>query len=172
MRARPLIVVVFGLLGRLAVAQAAPEAADCKQALDALEAQEAAMAREQTPADTSPQGRQQAAQSRLAPFRDQAIKTCLGGRPMTAPPSQHLVRAPISVPSLTLTLPPARPMTSPSTGLPSATPLRPPSPPVVVTHCDVAGCWASDGTHLQRAGGSLIGPRGICTTVGTVLNCP
>lgn len=170
---RPLIfVVVLAALGRAALAQDAPETADCKQALDALEAREALMAREQAPAGQSPQARQQAAQARLAPMREKVIKACLGGRPMTPPPSQHLVRPPISVPSFTLTLPPVRPLASPSVGLAPAAPLRPSSPPVVVTHCDQSGCWASDGSHLQRAGGTLIGPRGICTTVGTMLNCP
>ena len=33
--------------------------------------------------------------------------------------------------------------------------------------------WASDGSRLQRAGpDTLLGPRGMCTTSGSVLLCP
>jgi hypothetical protein len=52
-----------------------------------------------------------------------------------------------------------------------AAPLR--SPPLVtVTGCDAVGCWTSDGTRVQRQGMLLLGPRGFCTQLGSVLNCP
>lgn len=53
-----------------------------------------------------------------------------------------------------------------------------PPPPVmvprlpVITSCDPGGCWDSDGTRLHRAGPNLMGPRGLCTVQGNVLNCP
>ena len=52
-----------------------------------------------------------------------------------------------------------------------------PPPPVtvprlsVITSCDPGGCWDSDGTRLHRAGPNLMGPRGLCSVQGNVLNC-
>lgn len=54
-----------------------------------------------------------------------------------------------------------------------AEPLPRPAPPVTVTACDPTGCWASDGTRLQRTGPQqLLGPRGPCTAQGPFLSCP
>jgi hypothetical protein len=48
-----------------------------------------------------------------------------------------------------------------------------PTPPLVsITSCDANGCWASDGTRLQRFGSQLLGPRGVCSRVGAVVHCP
>ena len=44
--------------------------------------------------------------------------------------------------------------------------------PVVVTHCDASGCWANDGIWRPRVGATLGGPRGLCTTQGTLVSCP
>jgi len=34
------------------------------------------------------------------------------------------------------------------------------------------GCWASDGTRVDRFGPNLGGRRGVCTLSGAVLQCP
>lgn len=64
------------------------------------------------------------------------------------------------------------------TAVPPPPPIVAPLPPVtvprlsVITLCDPGGCWDSDGTRLHRAGPNLMGPRGLCTVHGNVLNCP
>jgi hypothetical protein len=63
---------------------------------------------------------------------------------------------------------PARPVTP-------AAPVPPPPTmerPVLITHCDPSGCWATDGIWRPRVGGTLGGPRGLCTTQGTLVSCP
>ena len=68
-----------------------------------------------------------------------------------------------------VTVPPPRVL--PQGGLP--TPALPAAAPLLtVTACDATGCLASDGTRLQWVGPSLLGPRGMCTVQGTVLQCP
>ena len=47
-----------------------------------------------------------------------------------------------------------------------------PRAPVTLTGCDSAGCWASDGSRLQKQGPVLVGPRGLCTQTAGVLTCP
>jgi hypothetical protein len=51
-------------------------------------------------------------------------------------------------------------------------PLPAPVLPKSITSCDALGCWASDGTRLQRVGPNLLGPRGFCSAPGGVLQCP
>lgn len=57
-------------------------------------------------------------------------------------------------------------------------PLTPPPPPLkvprptVITTCDAAGCWDSEGRRLNQMGPMLVGPRGVCTQVGGVVSCP
>jgi hypothetical protein len=64
------------------------------------------------------------------------------------------------------------------TAAPPLPPIVAPPPPVtvprlpVITSCDPGGCWDNDGTRLHRAGPNLMGPRGLCTVQGNVLNCP
>lgn len=135
----------------------APGSIACQRALEALGAREAAAARDR------------GARAALESARRQAAIACLGGRdtPASAP-----LRA--AQPSATTAPLPARsPGTTPSTASP---PVSPPVPraaaPVIITACDATGCWASDGTRLQRAGPNLLGPKGLCTTSGSLLQCP
>jgi hypothetical protein len=44
--------------------------------------------------------------------------------------------------------------------------------PYAVTSCDPGGCWANDGSRLNRVGTNLWGKRGVCTLQGTLLQCP
>jgi hypothetical protein len=45
-------------------------------------------------------------------------------------------------------------------------------PLLSISSCDPSGCWASDGSRLQRQGQLLLGPKGYCTALGAVLACP
>ncbi len=65
---------------------------------------------------------------------------------------------------------PAAAPTLPPVALP-APPLAIPRPTVITT-CDPAGCWDSDGRRLNNMGPLLMGPRGPCTLQGGVANCP
>ena len=52
---------------------------------------------------------------------------------------------------------------------------RPPVPiprPTVITTCDSAGCWDSEGRRLNQTGPLLIGPKGPCNVQGGLVTCP
>ena len=102
-------------------------------------------------------------------LRRRAAQTCLGGSG-DMPPSTRTLQAPIVIPSMGSAAPYApAPLRRGATGGPSPTP----KPPSVVTNCDALGCWANDGTRLNRVGPQqLQGPRGLCTLQGTSLQCP
>jgi len=145
------------------------KSADCRQALDALQAQEAS-------ALVVPEEGQQAQAAsrgevlkRLEPLRRHAARACLGGRGHPPPPAQRFAQPGVTVPPVVirpLALPP--PLTvAPTLSLPTQV-----KPPLTVTTCDATGCWASDGSRLQRLGPNLLGPRGLCTVQGMVLSCP
>jgi len=51
-------------------------------------------------------------------------------------------------------------------------PALPAPAPTSVLSCDIGGCWANDGSRLNRVGPTLWGPRGACTVLGTLLQCP
>jgi hypothetical protein len=59
----------------------------------------------------------------------------------------------------------------PAIAVPPPAPLPVQRPPAMVSSCDATGCWASDGTRLHRAGPNLIGPRGLCTVSGKLVQC-
>jgi len=141
------------------------ESADCRRALDALQAQEAAVAALQ-PAEGPAQG---VALARLVALRQGAAHACLGGS-AAAPTLQRLAQPPVTVPRVTVTprIPPVPPPVAP----PPAPPPGVVAPPARVIACDATGCWASDGSHLLRAGPGLLGPRGLCSVQGTALHCP
>ena len=137
----------------------------CRDALDAVRAQEAAAsaARE---ADAARRG---AALKGLEAARQKAAHACLRSRADRPPPQGRLAQPPLSVPPSAL--PPPAPRVT-ATPAPAAAPPQA-APLVSITSCDAAGCWASDGSRLQRAGpNALLGPRGMCTTSGSVLLCP
>ena len=142
-------------------AAAAPDplqAPACRDALAALDVQERRAASQPSAAASRPE---------LAEARRRAASACLTSRgdvpatPGRSPPPPWAAVPAAAVPRATVPSP--------------ATPARPvpqPAPPVVLGPCDATGCWTSDGTRLQRVGPDLLGPRGFCTTTGSVLNCP
>ncbi len=105
---------------------------------------------------------------RLARARRRAAAVCLGrdspGRERSgAPEPAQSVAAPIIS---------VRPAQAPA---PIASPPQPPLSiprPAVVTTCDPAGCWDSEGRRLNNLGPLIVGPRGLCTLQGGQLNCP
>ncbi len=108
--------------------------------------------------------------AKLAELKRVAARTCLGGDGTLTPLPQHVGQQPISVPPVVV---------SPNTSGPrvpaNTSPLMPPvsvAPLRSIASCDSVGCWASDGTRLQRFGPNLLGPKGFCTVQGSVLNCP
>ena len=100
-------------------------------------------------------------------LRQQATRACLGGTGEARRPAP-VAQAPIVVPPPVIETEPAQPPLAPA-----PPPPLPPRPPVV-TSCDPAGCWDSNGARLNRGVGDvLIGPRGgLCTTVGATVHCP
>lgn len=141
------------------------------QALAQLDASEAAAASAPGAGAGRPPPAPEAA--RLQASKQAAARACLGvdAGVYTAPP--RAAQAPLSL------LPAQPPSAAPSLRAPPSLPTPTPSPamtrpmlPATITHCDAAGCWASDGSRLQRSGLGLLGPRGFCTQTAGVLNCP
>jgi hypothetical protein len=138
------------------------DSAACRRAVDTLTAREAAAASDR--ASTAARGAVTAAQR-------QAALACLGGPDVAASTPQRASPAPLlGTPAAVL---PRLPVTPPPPPAPRALPApRAAPPPLTLNACDATGCWASDGTRLQRAGPNLLGPRGICTTSGPFVQCP
>ena len=135
-----------------------PQSAACQQALEALQAREATM---RAPADGAAQP-----DAAWQTLRRRAAQACLGGTGDMPPPTRTL-QAPISIAPLRSPAPYAPPAARGSNPSPAT------KPPSVVTGCDALGCWANDGTRLNRVGPTqLQGPRGLCTVQGTSLQCP
>jgi hypothetical protein len=157
----------------------------CQQALDALEAREVGMPTLSagTPHGTAPAPAERARPDARAPrapdpqledARRAAAIACLANRPdpetrprPEARPSRR-AQPPVAVPPVSLgPLPVATP--------PPLAPVIPvPAPrPQFITSCDPGGCWANDGTRLQRVGPNLsAGSRGLCVAHGNLLTCP
>jgi hypothetical protein len=131
----------------------------CKQALAALQAAE-----EKLPAKQGDGA--ESARRNLLPWQQAAARACLGAAadPERPPGAARLVLPnPVLPTRPALTVPAQRAMPPPAPR---------PAPLLSITSCDALGCWASDGTRLQRLGGALLGPQGFCSAHGTVLNCP
>jgi hypothetical protein len=130
---------------------------DCRSARNELEAA----------LDDPAMGRAERAQ-RLAAARKNVLAICLG--PASAQPQR--AGAPervIAVPAPIISAPPAHPVA------PAATAPLPPLAvprPAVITTCDPAGCWDSEGRRLNNLGPMLVGPRGLCNPQGGIANCP
>jgi hypothetical protein len=108
--------------------------------------------------------------AKLAELKRVAAQTCLGGDGSLTPLPQHIGQQPIAVAPVTVS-----PNASGARVPANTSPLLPPlsvAPLKSIASCDAAGCWASDGTRLQRVGPNLLGPKGFCTVQGSVLNCP
>jgi hypothetical protein len=145
------------------------QSADCRKALDALQTQEAAAAA--SPRSSSQvEGREGGSvHAGLKAARHRAAIACLGGRADSPAPSGRLAQPPMSVAPIKYAPAPSPPESpsGPALALPKKV-----EPLTVVTACDSAGCWASDGSRLQRVGPNLLGPRGLCSVQGMLLHCP
>ena len=134
----------------------------CRAAVDALQVREAEVRAARSTESPADRVRQPEAMARMQAARKQAAQACLRGSGDRPPPA-YVAPPPVAV------LPSAPAGRAPPA---AAAPLPRPQPPPIVTSCDAAGCWTSDGKWLPRAGSTLIGPRGPCTVQGVLLNCP
>jgi len=128
---------------------------ECRRALSALQAAE-------------DQALAKAPGASLAERRRDAARACLRTPDGAAPARAPQMSNPPTAPSARIEVPAAP--ASPPAAPPAARPVAPP-PPQTITSCDAAGCWTNDGTRLQRFGTGFIGPRGVCTMQGVVLDC-
>jgi len=152
------------------------ESAECRRALATLNAEEAAVAGSAHAGGGVSANDRRLIDARLAPARRQAARACLARRADPATLSiERLVRpTPVATPPLTVG-PASSP--APMAATARAAPLVPPPPspadkPYAITACDAGGCWANDGSRLNRVGPTLWGPRGICSVQGSLLQCP
>jgi hypothetical protein len=139
------------------------------QAADRLDSPECRSARGELDAalDDPGMGRAERAQ-RLAAARKHVLAICLG--PASAQPQRS--GAPervVAVPAPILSVPPVHPV--PPVATAPLPPLAVPRPAVITT-CDPAGCWDSEGRRLNNLGPMLVGPRGLCNPQGGIANCP
>lgn len=159
----PLIAAL--LLAAVATTVLSAQAADA----DPLSSSECTAARDELEkALSEPAASRQAHAERLAHARRRAALVCLGtgsgGRERSGAPQPAQ-----AVPPPAISLPPA------PAPLPA---IAPPQPPLAIpraaaiTTCDPAGCWDSEGRRLNNMGPLLMGPRGLCTIHGGLLNCP
>lgn len=152
------------------------QAAECRQALDALQTQEGAAAAEpHASAHFEADGFRRVPDAKLAAARRRAALACLASRPDDGVPS----RSPPEALQGRLAQPPIA--VAPVGGVPprlasprsiESMPSRPQPRPQFIVSCDAFGCWADDGSRLNRIGPNLAGPRGLCTVQGSVLSCP
>ncbi|WP_418319977.1 hypothetical protein [Piscinibacter sakaiensis] len=101
--------------------------------------------------------------------RQRAATECLGraADPQLPPPSR--ISPPVTVGPVAA--PPSIANRAPPTA-PSPPPPAPGSqPPTIVTRCDSAGCWTSDGRYLIRVGPDLASPAALCSINAGVLHC-
>ena len=142
----------------------------CVQALDALQAQEAALAAAARQNEGAGERVEPAMRSALQTLRRRAARDCLGSQLDAPPPvQQRLLQPPVS--GASAAPPPATWHVTPPAAAAAPPPIRIP-PLRTITACDPMGCWANDGTRLQRIGSTLYGPLGLCTVQGAVLSCP
>jgi hypothetical protein len=148
--------------------------AACRDALDALQAQEAkALAARGGASQTQPAAPEAgvaAPPAILTALRERAARVCLGGSADAQAPRRG-AQAPVAVPPVTPTPSPGTrfvpvPAPAPAPSLPSRSDQL-----LTVTGCDPSGCWASDGSRLNRVGSNLVGPHGVCTLQGPLLRC-
>src|SRR5512138_3236129 len=140
----------------------------CRDALQAVQAREAALARPASPAAAS----QPDAKPRLAgdrtwqALRTRAAQACLGGAPDAPRPLPRSALPPIAVP------PVAAEPTLPRT--PSPTPpvvIEPRRPTPMVNSCDAGGCWMSDGSRMPQVGKNPLDPKVRCAVQGAFVLC-
>jgi len=132
------------------------KSSECKAALDELERR----VEERTEGGARAQ--------RVASARRLAAAACLGRSAGNAVRSGAPEPAQVVRPPVITALPPAP--TLPAAVAPSP-PVSIPRP-IVITTCDPAGCWDSEGRRLNNMGPLLMGPRGPCTVQGGLATCP
>jgi hypothetical protein len=138
-------------------------------AVDPLSSSECVAARDELDkALSDPALSRQARAERLAQARQRAAVVCLGPdsgtRERTGAPQPAQVVPP---PAVTVRPPPPPMPTVAAPQPPVSTPRA-----AAITTCDPAGCWDSEGRRLNNVGPLLMGPRGLCTMHGGLLNCP
>jgi hypothetical protein len=106
---------------------------------------------------------------RVPAARRQTALRCFGQEP-APPPEGRFVPAPVAVDPIRLRASPVLPPAAAPVAVPTP-PLAIPRPPVLTT-CDSAGCWDSNGARYNQQGPVLLGPRGACVAQGGALNCP
>ena len=148
------------------------ESSECRRALAALNSQEAAVAETSGASAVASADDRRLIAAKLTPARREAARACLA-RSLDPPSSSPLVRPPPIATAPLAIAPASSPAPSRSTAGP-APPVRPAQVerPYAITSCDPGGCWANDGTRLNRVGPSLWGPRGVCTVQGSLVQCP
>jgi hypothetical protein len=149
-----------------------PGSPACQQAMTDLQAQEdSALSSRPGGSTSAPSASDSAvAAARLQPWRERASRACLGssGNAYAAP--ARTAQNSVTVPPVTLG-PPVKMPAPPTTPAAPVVPARSDTLTTVVG-CDASGCWASDGTRLNRNGSTLTGPRGTCSLQGAVVRCP
>ena len=157
------------------------ESVECRRALAVVDSEEAAVAEASRASGGVTANDRRLIDAKLAPARRRAATACLARHadPATLS-SQPLVRPPPLATAPIAVAPAARPPLA--AALPPATPIAPIAPiaptmpraasPYAITSCDAGGCWANDGSRLNRVGATLWGPRGACTVQGSLLQCP
>ena len=101
--------------------------------------------------------------------RQGAARICLGQVEPSQPRSNRWAQPPLVVPPPVI-LPPG-----PAAAAATPRPLPPAvhiERPATIGACDANGCWASDGSRLQRIGPNLVGPGGVCNVQGAFAYCP
>jgi hypothetical protein len=146
----------------------------CRRAVANLSDEEAAAARAARASDAGAAAPMRSVDAALAASRRRAAQACLASRADPAPPAQRLLQPPIAVAPLALPAPLASTGPAPTgarTPAPAAAP-RAPEKPYAITSCDPGGCWANDGSRLNRVGPVLSGPHGACVVQGSLVQCP
>jgi hypothetical protein len=128
---------------------------ECKAALGELEAVLGEKTQGPVRAQRVAAARRQAALACLGRGGESGVRSGAPNPPQTVPPPAIAAAPPV----------PPRPANAP------APPLAIPRPTVITT-CDPAGCWDSEGRRLDNLGPLLMGPRGPCTAQGGLANCP
>jgi len=102
----------------------------------------------------------------LGRARREAARACLGGSEETRQRS-GAPQPPQAVPPVA-----AWPQRPAAPSVPAPLPALPIPRPTVITTCDPAGCWDSQGRRLNQMGPLLVGPHGVCTIHGALVTCP
>jgi len=151
------------------------ESAECQRTVAALNADEAAVAESSRARGSVTANDRRLIDARLAPVRRHAATACLARRADPASLSaERLMRPPPVAAAPVVVAPGSSPAPAATTAraAPPAPTAAPPERPYAITSCDSGGCWANDGSRLNRVGPNLWGPRGVCTVQGSLVQCP